>query len=1094
MINASKKFKEKLKNGANVVNYAVFTLRDGTVLNMGPENFMIGGCQIEDKTSDGKFGVGFVIGKILNITIANHSGQFSKYDFYNSVIVLYAALSMDDGTVEKIRKGVYYTVVPETPGNIIKISATDAIHKLDEDYRSLLHYPATIKSILKDACLYCGIPIGLSINEFDNMNFLVKEKPEGKTYRQVVSYAAQIAGCNVRMDNDGYMQLVWYDTSLLDKYTNYYGGDFKTYPHETVVEGGNFKNYGSGITISGDLFTDKVPEHIFRTKSLNVSTDDIQITGVRVIGDDKKEAFFGENGYVIEVKDNPLVSGKEHQVADYLGGRMVGITFRTFSAEVLSNPLYEPFDMVMISDANGNVYYSLINYVSYTIGSYTKIACNAEEPARNESSYSSPFAQAVVEARRNTEKQLTNYDMAVQNMNQIASNAMGFHTTYEEHEDGSRITYLHDKQTLDESKTIYKQSIDGFFISTDGGQSYAAGFDKDGNAVVNMLYAIGIVADWIRSGKFEVRKNNKTVFLADVDTGEVRIVADSFSLSSGDTIESIAQDKASGAVDEFVTAVYDPKIESLQSQIDGQIETWYYDYEPLLSNPPASTWTTEAEKSKHEGDMFYWKSKGYSYRFLKDGTTWKWQIITDSDITKALSEAAAAQDTADNKRRVFIATPVPPYDAGDLWFGGSESDIMTCVKSRASGNYVVSDWQKRNKYIDQTDADTAASNAVNAQTQEDIFNRLTNNGTAKGIYMQDGQLYISFSYAKGGTLVLGGNENENGELIILDENKKEFGRINNSYVKFKDINTERGVLLQNGVFYATSGDTVLGRIGAYSIGTGIGTDNENMCLVTYGDFMGIGHRGTDQTLFGWNFIVNNGRNPGGYTEENLFYGNTRFSDNAIFSENIVFGNQPGEKAGSIDRVYSEEGGIRIDADGDGVVIIANNGLSAIVSYSDSVNLYRNLDMHNHSILNFSDERMKKNIKESAFHALDTICSIQTYEFDWVENGCHEDLSFIAQQMETVNKDFIDVNTRDGHYSTNQLKLIPYLVKSIQELSEKVDYLENEILRIKGEPEKKRRKKIKKWKPGNYTEEYKKSFVKKITESLPERMRSEDKCQ
>lgn len=507
MISASKAFKEKLKKGANVVNYADFTLSDGTVLHLEPKDFMIGGCQIEDKTTDGKFGVGFAIGKTLTLRIANHDERFSRYDFYGSVINLYVALLLDNGTVEKIRKGVYYTIVPETPGDIIEISAVDGMFKLDRDYSaSKTTYPATLQRIISDACLDCGIPIGF--RQFDNMSYTVKEKPDQGTYRQIISYACQIAGYNARIDNNGYMQLVWYNTSLLDAY-NYKGGDFHNYPHDTVVNGGNFKNYGANTILSGGSFTDVMPEHIFRVKSINVHTDDVQITGVRVSGQEEKTVLFGEEGYLIEVKENPFANGNEQAVANYLGGRMVGMVFRPFSAEVLNNPLYEPFDIVRASDAKGNVYYSLLNSVSYKIGSYTTVACEAEDPVRNGSEYVSAAAQAVVEARRDTEKQLTTYDKIVQNMNQLAANAMGLFFGVETQSDGSVISYestkpitvgSNGKLIFESGSTVYKKTGDGFFVSTNGGETYTAGFSPQGTTVLNVLYAIGISADWINVG------------------------------------------------------------------------------------------------------------------------------------------------------------------------------------------------------------------------------------------------------------------------------------------------------------------------------------------------------------------------------------------------------------------------------------------------------------------------------------------------------------------------------------------------------------------------------------------------------------------
>lgn len=619
MINASKEFKEKLKKGANIVNYADITLSDGTVLHLTYKDFMIGGCSIEDKTTDGKFGVGFVVGKTLTIKIANHDERFSKYDFYNSIIRVYVAMQMDNGTIEKIRKGVYYATVPSTIGEIIEINAVDGMFLLDRDYSSSTTvYPATLQTIIKDACLDCGIPIGF--RQFDNMSFIVKEKPEKATYRQIVSWACQIAGYNARIDNDGYMQLIWYNSALLEQY-NYVGGDFKTYPHDTILDGGNFTDYSTNMIISGGGFTD-MPEHIFRVKTLDIHTDDVQITGVRVIGEDDKTVLFGEEGYLIEVK-NPFAGGKEQEVSNYLGQRMVGMVFRPFTAQVLSNPLYEPFEVVRVSDRKGSTYVSIINSVSYIVGSYTQISCQAEDPVRNGSMYYSEAASAVAEARRNTQKQLSTYDKAVQQMNQIAINTLGYHVTYENQPDGGRITYLHDKPMLEDSTTIYKIGIDGFFVSQDGGQSYTAGFDKNGNAVVNILYAIGIVADWIRSGRFECKKGNKTTFLADVDTGEVRIIADYFSLTSGDTIESIAQ------------------------------------------------------------------------------------------------------------------------------------------------------------------------SVVDKQTQIDIFNKLTNNGEAKGIWLKGRQLYISFTYAQGGTLTLGGSNNERGNLIVLGSDRsrimsvgKDGIYINDSTLKF----------------------------------------------------------------------------------------------------------------------------------------------------------------------------------------------------------------------------------------------------------------------------------------------------------------------
>lgn len=144
----------------------------------------------------------------------------------------------------------------------------------------------------------------------------------------------------------------------------------------------------------------------------------------------------------------------------------------------------------------------------------------------------------------------------------------------------------------------------------------------------------------------------------------------------------------------------------LQSQIDGNITSWFFDYEPTLYNEPASNWSQEGVREIHLGDLFYWTSKGYSYRFQKVGTVYSWTRIADTDVTKAMADAAAAQDTADSKRRVFTSQPVTPYDEGDLWTQGAGGEILTCNVPRPSGAFVASDWGKAAKWTD----DTAVNN------------------------------------------------------------------------------------------------------------------------------------------------------------------------------------------------------------------------------------------------------------------------------------------------------------------------------------------------------------------------------------------------
>ncbi len=166
-------------------------------------------------------------------------------------------------------------------------------------------------------------------------------------------------------------------------------------------------------------------------------------------------------------------------------------------------------------------------------------------------------------------------------------------------------------------------------------------------------------------------------------------------------------------------------LEDLQGQLDGSIMTHFYEYEPTNTNIPASEWTTTELKNNHLGDLFYDTITGYCYRWQVSNNTYSWNRITDVDVTKALADAAKAQDTADNKRRVFVSTPTPPYDVGDLWTQGSDGDIMHCkIAKTSSQSYAAADWEKASKYTDDTKADAVADNLANTNTN---LNTVTTN-------------------------------------------------------------------------------------------------------------------------------------------------------------------------------------------------------------------------------------------------------------------------------------------------------------------------------------------------------------------------------
>lgn len=201
---------------------------------------------------------------------------------------------------------------------------------------------------------------------------------------------------------------------------------------------------------------------------------------------------------------------------------------------------------------------------------------------------------------------------------------------------------------------------------------------------------------------------------------------------------------------------YANTMSDVKTQIDGKAETWRQSADPALS------WKTDTEKKKHKGDLWYSTTEQKSY--IYSGSAW------ESVKTEPPSDV---YDSIDGKAQIFVSTPTVPYAVGDLWFNDATADILTCIKDRDSGSFTVADWQKRNKYTD----NTAVDDLNKKLNQEEIFNRLTNNGVEQGVYMKDGKLYLNFTYALGGVLKLGGKKNGNGELQVYDENGNVIGSL-----------------------------------------------------------------------------------------------------------------------------------------------------------------------------------------------------------------------------------------------------------------------------------------------------------------------------
>lgn len=240
------------------------------------------------------------------------------------------------------------------------------------------------------------------------------------------------------------------------------------------------------------------------------------------------------------------------------------------------------------------------------------------------------------------------------------------------------------------------------------------------------MTANGIVANAIISGLL-ADKTGKNYW--DLDKGIFKISSRALNVDDK-TVDQIAKEEADRLLTAYAETIT-KDIEKLQTQIDGQVEDWYYDYEPTLENIPASDWKTEEEKKKHIGDRFYWKSIGYVYYFSENAGIFRWEILKDKDIANAMKSANEAKDVADGKRRTFISEPVPPYDIGDMWANGI--DILTCIVQKPKGStYELKDWKKLQTYTDDKKAEEAIKDAENAAKTATDFMKFDKKGLQIG--------------------------------------------------------------------------------------------------------------------------------------------------------------------------------------------------------------------------------------------------------------------------------------------------------------------------------------------------------------------------
>lgn len=820
MINVSEQLKEESKKNHNYYVTANVTLADGTKLSLEKKDFYLDGNGIIDAADSSDFPVGVAIEKTATLSLVNDKGQFDKYSFNKAVFVIFMNLQLSD-RLETFKRGSFIVCRKPAIDDEINLTLLDYMSKADLTYKTNLSFPCTAGEVLRDACQQCGLVLGDA--DFKNSDFQVQKAPEGTTYRAVIGMVAALAGGNARIDENDLLRIITFgqegNVVLMEEipWPDVSGQSILDTEDEEIITVYERTVAGHEPPVIGDAEND---------------VDPIVVTGVKYTdGDD--EYLYGTEGYVIDISSNQLLAGNEEEGVNRIGQILEGFELLPFSLS--SVPIgYAVFgDSIQFKDSRGNLHRSYATDIEFNFADGTEFSCKAKSMETQSLEYPSGTKALVEQALKKTEEKISAYNAKLKQMNDMAANTLGFYYTEVVQPDGSVITYRHNKLRLSESKIVYKTAADGFFVTSDyqgtdeattAAGKWTSGFDSNGDAVLNILYAIGIQAKWINTRGFTAEDNDgKVTFRINADTGEAEIDPNSFMLGKKKLQEKFDEIDESITSSRNMTLQLDNEYQSIPVHNDGSI---------IGEFPSVTTTATALYNSTDVTDDCSFTVT------TSDSITGSWDNTTHTYTVKSLSAhsgwvtiRAAYLDTmvltkkftvaklyaGDNGRTYYLDCPAAivkrmadeTMSPENLTFSGFYREGDSAGRTVYKGRFKIEETSDEKTWTTVYNSPVAGENSITwsmissgspkeisavrctlyaldgttmidyqtvevvldaeALTQEQVVNILTNNGAWKGLRYLNGHLYFSFDAARGGALLLGGENNENGIQKVFDE-------------------------------------------------------------------------------------------------------------------------------------------------------------------------------------------------------------------------------------------------------------------------------------------------------------------------------------
>ena len=819
MINVSTRFKELMKERTDFKENAEVTFKDGRVLTLTEEDFSASGNTFTDAADASAIPLGAAVGRSIQIELLNDDDHLESYDFYGASIRLYLTFDLDT-SVEKIEYGMFTVTSPEDYGTTVCVTANDDMYKADQPYQSGLSFPASAQSILADICSTCKI--ALKSSTFLHDSFMIQKKPSSQyTFRDIIGYIAMLAVGNARIDTAGQLEIKSYSLGGIRAQHNLTAWKNLTIGTGDITVTGcsmSRKKETDGGTQEETVLSGK-EGYILEVENPLAEGNEETLTEwiMARIGGYAFRKFSGEHTAYPIAEFMDTVTFQDWKGTEYFSF-LTDIDFTFLGSTSLKN-----------SAGDG------LRKQSKYSGKHTKTDAYLEELVVKEKKDREVAVKLLEKTLADSSGMYTTYEeqpdgstitylhdkptlSESQNVIKLTSEAIGV-----SNDGGKTYPYGFVLTGTMITRLLYAEGINADYIN-------AGAFvvkDKDGNTVFQADVSGGkvlISADSVRIGDRNVTQamqeikdsvasaRNMTLqltnqylsvpvdhsvtyktFPSDATTraivtyGSVDITEDcAFSVTKSDSVTGTwnastrtykvtALSEDTGWVDIKATYLQTlavtqrfniAKLYAGQKGEQGPAGNDGMSYILDASSTIIKIVSGEFHSPAYIKFSAYCRDgkasrQAYAGRFkieeTADGSTWTTVYTSTSDetsVTRSIDYLLADDDGAlitDDDGKIMIAAPRQILG-------------MRCTLYAGGGTTAVIDVER-----------IPVVKSVESLSQEEIFNILTNDGAAKGLFMDGNQLYVSFTYARGGMLALGGANNGNGYLYIYDADNNRIG-------------------------------------------------------------------------------------------------------------------------------------------------------------------------------------------------------------------------------------------------------------------------------------------------------------------------------